>query len=77
MILKTATGKELEVDLCVESGSTQRLYVHFPGKTLLEMMVLFGNGDELPFAEYQEYTVIEKISTSTTGVNVDLKKQES
>lgn len=76
MILKSKNGKEYACDLCIESRSTQRLYIHFVDMTLMEAVMLFGGQNVLPFEGYPEYVVLESISDSPDGVNVDLKKQE-
>ena len=56
--------------------STQRLYIHFVGMTLMEAVMLFGGQNVLPFEGYLEYVVLESISDAVGGVNVDLKKRE-
>lgn len=75
-MIKTANGKELACDFCVESRSTQRLYIHFVGMTMMQAVMLFGGQNVLPFEGYPEYVVLESISDAVGGVNVDLKKQE-
>lgn len=72
MKLTTANGHELDTDYCVESKRTNRLYIHFPHKTLLEIIGILGDKEALPFEEYKEYTVLEAIRASDYGVNVDL-----
>jgi len=74
--LKAKNGNEYECDLCIESRSTQRLYIHFVGMTLMEAVMLFGGQNVLPFEGYPEYVVLESISDAVGGVNVDLKKRE-
>ena len=76
MKLKAASGQELQCDLCIESRSTNRLYIHFVNMTLMEAVMLFGGQNVLPFDGYPEYVVLESISDSPDGVNVDLKKRE-
>lgn len=76
MIIRSANGKEFEADFCVESRSTQRLYIHFVGMTMMQAVMLFGGQNVLPFEGYPEYVVLESISDAVGGVNVDLKKQE-
>lgn len=76
MVLKTANGRGFETDFCVESRSTNRLYIHFTGVTLMDIVLAFGGQDILPFEGYPDYVVLESVSESPDGVNVDLKKQE-
>lgn len=77
MVLKTANGREFETDFCVESRSTNRLYIHFTCVTLMDIVLAFGGQDILPFEGYPDYVVLESVSESPDGVNVDLKKEET
>jgi len=76
MILRASNGNEYDSDFYVESRSTQRLYIHFVGMTMMEAIAIFGGQNVLPFEEYPEYVVLESISDAEGGVNVDLKKKE-
>lgn len=77
MTIKSNNGMEFSCDFCVESQSTNRLYIHFTGVTLMDIVLAFGGQDILPFDGYPDYVVLESISDATSGVNVDLKKAES
>ena len=77
MIIRSANGKEFEADFCVESRSTNRLYIHFINVTLMDIVIAFGGQDILPFEGYPDYVVLESVSESPDGVNVDLKKEET
>ncbi len=75
MTLKTANGKELNCDFCVESNSTGRLYIHFTDITFMKLIPIITNKNALPLEGYEEYVELESISDSTDGVNVDLRKK--
>jgi len=75
MKIKTANGKELNCDFCVESTSTNRLYIHFTDISFLELIPIISDKSALPMEGYEEYVELESISDSPDGVNVDLRKK--
>ena len=76
MTVITATGKEFEADLVVESTNPERLYVHIINSTVAEVATVFTSPSELPLVGYLGYTVFDSMNvTPTGGINVCLKKQ--
>ena len=75
MTIKTANGKNLTCDLCVESPDPDRLYIHFIDIGLLELIPIISSKKALPMEGYDEYVELESISDSGNGVNVRLRKK--
>ena len=76
MTLKSANGKEFETDFCIESPDTNRLYIHFVGKRLMEIIPVITDTETLPFDGYEKYVVVERIADSPDGSYVDLNQKE-
>ena len=74
MTIKTATGKELGCDMCVESTDPERLYIHLTDKTLMEALKIFVQPSELPLDGWPQYSAIDSIYAAPSGTNLTLKK---